>query len=155
MMKSEFIERTGFEPTGAEYEEIEQEYMGCDIDKDQFCKEWVKNGGIQRLSRMRARRIEELEAEVDQRAKEYGELDQIRVESLLKEQEKRKDIENRLNERIRELEEREAKASIDWAKLWADYQELQRQMNTVKEAFSILGGREETPAVCDKKEEEA
>ena len=38
MMKSEFIERTGFEPTEAEYREIEAEYMGCDIDKDEFCK---------------------------------------------------------------------------------------------------------------------
>lgn len=27
MMKSEFIERTGFEPTEAEYREIEAEYM--------------------------------------------------------------------------------------------------------------------------------
>ncbi len=42
MMKSEFIERTGFEPTAAEYKQIEQEYMGTDIDKDQFCKQWVK-----------------------------------------------------------------------------------------------------------------
>lgn len=30
MMKSEFTERTGFEPTEAEYREIEAEYMGCD-----------------------------------------------------------------------------------------------------------------------------
>ncbi len=64
MMKSEFIERTGFEPTASEYKEIEQEYMGCDIDKDKFCKEWVKNGGIQRLSRQRARKIEELEDQI-------------------------------------------------------------------------------------------
>lgn len=42
MMKSEFIERTGFEPTEAEYREIEAEYMGCDIDKDEFCKTWKK-----------------------------------------------------------------------------------------------------------------
>ena len=47
MMKSEFIERTGFEPTEAEYREIEAEYMGCDIDKDEFCKTWKKQGGIQ------------------------------------------------------------------------------------------------------------
>lgn len=39
MMMSEFIERVGFEPTAAEYQEIEREYMGCDVDKDQFCKE--------------------------------------------------------------------------------------------------------------------
>lgn len=61
MMISEFIERTGFEPTAAEYREIEAEYMGCDIDKDKFCRQWKKNGGIQRLSRQRVRRIEELE----------------------------------------------------------------------------------------------
>lgn len=28
MMMSEFIERVGFEPTAAEYAEIEREYMG-------------------------------------------------------------------------------------------------------------------------------
>ena len=36
MMRSEFIERTSFEPTAAEYEEIENEYMGTDIDKDEL-----------------------------------------------------------------------------------------------------------------------
>ena len=36
MMKSEFIERTGFEPTEAEYREIEAEYMGCDKSKVAF-----------------------------------------------------------------------------------------------------------------------
>jgi hypothetical protein len=64
MMMSEFIELTGFEPTAAEYEEIEAEYMGCDIDKTRFCKDWKRNGGIQRLSRMRVRRIEELEQQL-------------------------------------------------------------------------------------------
>ncbi|MCD7789093.1 MAG: hypothetical protein LUH55_00730, partial [Bacteroides thetaiotaomicron] len=75
MMKSEFIERTGFEPTAVEYQEIEAEYMGCDIDKDQFCKEWKKNGGIQRLNRQRARRIEELESKVAQMEREYEQMD--------------------------------------------------------------------------------
>ena len=45
MMKSEFIERTGFEPTEAEYREIEAEYMGCDIDKDEFCKKNALDAG--------------------------------------------------------------------------------------------------------------
>ena len=69
MMMCEFIERTGFEPTAAEYADIEAEYMGCDIDKDKFCKQWVKNGGIQRLSRIRVRRIEELEQQLESRRK--------------------------------------------------------------------------------------
>lgn len=57
MMKSEFIEKTGFEPTEAEYRGIEAEYMGCDIGKDEFCKTWKKQGGVQRLMRLRARRM--------------------------------------------------------------------------------------------------
>lgn len=64
MMIGEFIQLTGFEPTQEEYLEIEAEYMGCDIDKTKFCKDWKRNGGIQRLSRIRARRIEELEAQL-------------------------------------------------------------------------------------------
>ena len=36
----------------------------CDIDKVKFCKDWKRNGGIQRLSRMRVRRIEELETQL-------------------------------------------------------------------------------------------
>ena len=75
MMKSEFIERTGFEPTEAEYREIEAEYMGCDIDKDEFCKTWKKQGGIQRLMRLRARRIEELEAELVKEKNDYDRMD--------------------------------------------------------------------------------
>lgn len=72
MMKSEFIERTGFEPTASEYEEIEQEYMGCDEEKDQFCKKWKRNGGIQRLSRLRVRKIEELERKLATAESQYS-----------------------------------------------------------------------------------
>lgn len=61
MMISEFIARTKFEPTAQKYAEIENKYMGTEMDKDQFSKMWVKNGGIQRLSRLRVRKIEELE----------------------------------------------------------------------------------------------
>ena len=64
MTMSEFIEMTGFKPTGEEYAEIEAEYMGCDEDKDTFCKQWKKHYGVERLMRMRARKIEELESRV-------------------------------------------------------------------------------------------
>ena len=75
MMKSEFIEKTGFEPTEAEYRGIEAEYMGCDIGKDEFCKTWKKQGGVQRLMRLRARRIEELEAELASEKNVYIKMD--------------------------------------------------------------------------------
>ena len=135
-MKSEFIERTGFEPTAAEYEEIEQEYMGCDIDKDVFCKQWLKAGGIQRLSRQRVRRIEELEAEVVQRAKEYGELDRIRVEEVIREQNKYKAL---LKEKKKAEEEADkfVKMLNEETKVRL---EAERKLAVLKEAFEILKG---------------
>lgn len=49
MMINEFIERTGFKPTEYYYHaEIEREYEASDMDKDKWCKLWMKNGGIQK-----------------------------------------------------------------------------------------------------------
>lgn len=50
MTKQEFTERTGFTPTDANFTLIHEEYMeaGPNVGKDQFCKEWLKNGGPQR-----------------------------------------------------------------------------------------------------------
>ena len=49
MMINEFIERTGFKPTEYYYHaEIEHEYEASDMDKDKWCKQWLKNGGIQK-----------------------------------------------------------------------------------------------------------
>ena len=49
MIISEFIEKTGFTPTdNYYYTVIEPEYMASgEIDKDKWCKQWKKNGGIQ------------------------------------------------------------------------------------------------------------
>ena len=49
MMISEFIARTGFEPTAKEYAKIEEAYYNFDGDKDAFCKAFIygycfKNG---------------------------------------------------------------------------------------------------------------
>lgn len=49
MLLKEFIERTGFTPTENYYTKvIEPEYMASELDKDQFCKQWKRNGGIQK-----------------------------------------------------------------------------------------------------------
>lgn len=50
MTKQEFTERTGFTPTDANFTLIHEEYMeaGPNVDKDRFCKEWLRNGGPQR-----------------------------------------------------------------------------------------------------------
>lgn len=54
MTQQEFEQRTGFITTPELYAEIETEYMESELDKDKFCKVWVKQGGIEEMSnRMR------------------------------------------------------------------------------------------------------
>lgn len=49
MLISEFIKRTGFRPTENYYHSvIEPEYNRSKLDKDAWCKQWKKNGGIQK-----------------------------------------------------------------------------------------------------------
>lgn len=49
MLISEFIDRTGFRPTEDYYHTvIEPEYNASDLEKDAWCKQWEKNGGIQK-----------------------------------------------------------------------------------------------------------
>lgn len=62
MMMQEFTERTGVTPTFQEYQVIEGRYYAFDGDKDAFCKEWVDNGGPEKLYAARAHRIEQLES---------------------------------------------------------------------------------------------
>lgn len=48
MLISEFIDRTGFRPTEDYYHTvIEPEYNRSNLDKDAWCKQWKKDGGIQ------------------------------------------------------------------------------------------------------------
>lgn len=88
MMVSEFIERTGFEPTASEYKEIEAEYMGTGADKEKFCKDWKKNSGPQRLMRLRARKIEEQAARKEAEEKLEKVREAFAVLGLVKEGEK-------------------------------------------------------------------
>lgn len=43
MLQSEFFERTKVSLTGEEYNEVEQIYESCQMDKDEFCKLWLNN----------------------------------------------------------------------------------------------------------------
>lgn len=60
MMISEFIEMTGFEPSMDEYTEIEQQYYEFDGDKKAFCKDFIQNGGIQKVYDKRLTTIQQL-----------------------------------------------------------------------------------------------
>jgi len=131
MMKSEFIERTGFEPTEAEYREIEAEYMGCDIDKDEFCKTWKKQGGIQRLMRLRARRIEELEAELVKEKNDYDRMDAQYCTKI-----------NELKKQISDDGLMRNKAAGEIEELLKRATEAERKLAILKEAFDIITGKE-------------
>lgn len=49
MLQKEFEERTGFRPTSEYYHSvIEPEYNNSNLDKDAWCKQWKKDGGIQK-----------------------------------------------------------------------------------------------------------
>lgn len=64
MMMSEFISRTGFEPTYDEYRQIEEAYYDFDGDKDAFCKAFVANGGEQKVYQRRTDYIRELKSQI-------------------------------------------------------------------------------------------
>lgn len=87
MMMSEFIERTGFEPTAAEYEKIEEEYYRFDGDKNEFCKSWKKNGGIEQTCRDRAKQIERLQSQIGEMEKELMKQINDLTQQLEREQE--------------------------------------------------------------------
>ena len=42
MKQSEFETRVHMNVTAEEYSHIEEVYMSCDLDKDEFCKQWSK-----------------------------------------------------------------------------------------------------------------
>ena len=71
MMMSEFIDRTGFEPTASEYSKIEEAYYDFAGDKDAFCKAFVKDGGEKRICKTRAAEIERLKSQMIELEKQF------------------------------------------------------------------------------------
>lgn len=142
MMKSEFIERTGFEPTEAEYREIEAEYMGCDIDKDEFCKTWKKQGGIQRLMRLRARRIEELEAELIKEKNDYDRMDTQYCEKINRLNDEKNSELNILKHDNEVLKSNQKRIADQLVKESERANEAERKLAVLKEAFAIITGKE-------------
>lgn len=71
MMMSEFIERTGFEPTYEEYDEIEEAYYNFSGNKDEFCKQFVENGGEKQVYASRVQKIARLKSEIVEMEKDF------------------------------------------------------------------------------------
>ena len=143
MMKSEFMDRTGFEPTEAEYRDIEAEYMGCDIDKDEFCKQWKKQGGIQRMMRLRARRIEELESQLAAEKRDYERMDAQyceRINRLNDEKKNELDVLKHDNDVLKSNQKRIADQLVKESER---ANEAERKLAVLKEAFAIITGKED------------
>lgn len=66
MTQQEFTARTGFYPTASQFDAINAAYMNSDSDKDTFCKEWKRNGGILEYSKANAVTVSELEGKFHQ-----------------------------------------------------------------------------------------
>ena len=64
MMMQEFTDRTGFEPMHDEYKAIEEAYYRFDGNKDEFCTDWMKNGGPEKIAEERAKKIEQLNSRI-------------------------------------------------------------------------------------------
>lgn len=43
MLMSEFVERTGYQPSNEEYAQIEESYYAFPGNKDEFCVQWKKD----------------------------------------------------------------------------------------------------------------
>lgn len=71
MMMSEFIERTGFEPTADEYRKIEEAYYDFDGDKDAFCKAFVEQDGEKKVYQARAEEIARLRSQMLELEKQF------------------------------------------------------------------------------------
>ena len=81
MLQQEFEERVGFTVTSDCYHEcIEPEYDASKLEKDEWCKQWKKDHGIQRAYSWMAKRVEELE-------KSTKEMSQVFDDNVAKEQE--------------------------------------------------------------------
>ena len=81
MLQQEFEERVGFTVTSDCYHKcIEPEYNASKLGKDEWCKQWKKDHGIQRAYSWMAIRVEALE-------KYTKEMSQVFDDNVAKEQE--------------------------------------------------------------------
>ena len=69
MTQKEFTERTKVEVSNEEFEIINEFYMNCECDKDEFCKMWCK---------MNPNRVYVAKEEMKRKAQEEAERDTLR-----------------------------------------------------------------------------
>ena len=85
MLQQEFEERVGFTVTSDCYHEcIEPEYNASKLEKDEWCKQWKKDHGIQRAYSWMAKRVEELEKSIKEMSQVFEDniAKQLEIERL-------------------------------------------------------------------------
>lgn len=82
MTKQEFEDRTGMTVTEEIFQEIHDDYMAKDYDKDTYCKMYVANGRILEHARRMVSKIYSLERNfndcLDRKNKAYNELHSLK-----------------------------------------------------------------------------
>jgi hypothetical protein len=64
MLLQEFINRAHFTPTEKEYKKIEENYINSSLNKDEFCKKFLEDGGLQAIAAERQKALEAAMKEV-------------------------------------------------------------------------------------------
>lgn len=103
MLQQEFEERVGFTVTSDCYHVcIEPEYNASKLGKDEWCKQWKKDHGIQRAYSWMAKRVEELEKSIKEMSQVFEDniAKQLEIERLRAENDT---ISNSLAERNKQL----------------------------------------------------
>lgn len=119
MMMSEFIDRTGYEPTYEEYSLIEESYYNFGGNKDEFCKQWLKDkrNGYWEKEMALLKKIADLEAELKQSKTKELEASKLMVETDMranKWEAKAKEAESKVAELEQEVQD--AKAETEFVK---------------------------------------
>lgn len=103
MLQSEFIERTGLQVTAECYHEfIEPEYDGSTLNKDEWCKQWKRNGGIAKAYSWQVRHDAEKLQKMEDASNENRAL-KLRNERLENENETYKRAYEEAKERLHEI----------------------------------------------------
>ena len=88
MLQSEFEERVGFTVTSDCYHEcIEPEYNASKLGKDEWCKQWKKDQGIQRAYSWMAKKVEALSKCYDDASKKLADYNaKVKEINMLKDE---------------------------------------------------------------------